>query len=82
MVNLLASSSGSGGFVSQAGDRLSGLRVFVAFLGTSWHGTESGHGRLCLHPFLFIVGLGRLDSRSVPLVGPNALLLKRKYITG
>ena len=27
-------------------------------------------------------GLGRLDSRSVPLVGPNALLLKRKYING
>ena len=27
-------------------------------------------------------GLGRLDSRSVPLVGPNALLLKRKYTSG
>ena len=26
--------------------------------------------------------LGRLDSRSVPVVGPNALLLKRKYISG
>jgi hypothetical protein len=27
-------------------------------------------------------GLGRLDSRSVPVAGPNALLLKRKYMNG
>jgi len=27
-------------------------------------------------------GLGRLDSRSIPLVGPNALLHKRMYVSG